>query len=165
MLSKVISGGQTGADEAGLFAAEKVGIKTGGWMPFGLKRETSDITGEALAKRFGLLEHASRQYSARTRKNAHFSDGTVIISADMKSPGTICTIGACDLYEKPWIDIFPFNDEMNNLLQRERFINWILNENIGVLNVAGNRESKFPGIRNWAYTFLVDVFERVQKEH
>ena len=33
MIEKVISGGQTGADEAGLFAAKEFGIKTGGWMP------------------------------------------------------------------------------------------------------------------------------------
>jgi RNA polymerase sigma factor (sigma-70 family) len=35
MVRKVISGGQTGADQAGLFAAEAFGIETGGWMPKG----------------------------------------------------------------------------------------------------------------------------------
>ena len=35
MLRKVISGGQTGADRAGLQAAKSSGIKTGGYMPKG----------------------------------------------------------------------------------------------------------------------------------
>ncbi|HJT77421.1 MAG TPA: putative molybdenum carrier protein, partial [Gemmataceae bacterium] len=35
MLERVISGGQTGADQAGLAAAKACGIPTGGWMPKG----------------------------------------------------------------------------------------------------------------------------------
>lgn len=34
-LKKVISGGQIGADRAGLEAAFKLGITTGGWAPMG----------------------------------------------------------------------------------------------------------------------------------
>ena len=42
---KVISGGQTGADQAGLVAARRFGIPTGGWMPRGWK-----TSGDKLAK-------------------------------------------------------------------------------------------------------------------
>jgi hypothetical protein len=31
MLKKIVSGGQTGADQAGLKAARAAGIETGGW--------------------------------------------------------------------------------------------------------------------------------------
>ena len=41
MLDKVISGGQTGADQAGWRAARAVGIPTGGWMPLGFLTEDS----------------------------------------------------------------------------------------------------------------------------
>ena len=34
---KVISGGQTGADQAGLVAAARFAIPTGGWMPHGFE--------------------------------------------------------------------------------------------------------------------------------
>jgi Circularly permutated YpsA SLOG family len=37
MLDKVISGGQTGAAQAGWRAARAVGIATGGWMPLALE--------------------------------------------------------------------------------------------------------------------------------
>jgi hypothetical protein len=39
MLAKVISGGQTGADQAGRRAARAAGIPTGGWAPLGWKTE------------------------------------------------------------------------------------------------------------------------------
>jgi len=35
MISKIISGGQTGADQAALDAAIKLGIPHGGWIPKG----------------------------------------------------------------------------------------------------------------------------------
>ena len=35
MLEKIISGGQTGADQAALDAAIKLGIPHGGWIPKG----------------------------------------------------------------------------------------------------------------------------------
>ena len=41
MLSRIISGGQTGADEGGLMAAALLGIPTGGWMPRGFLREST----------------------------------------------------------------------------------------------------------------------------
>ena len=38
-LRKVVSGGQTGADQAGLRAARAAGIETGGWAPKGWETE------------------------------------------------------------------------------------------------------------------------------
>jgi hypothetical protein len=40
MIERVISGGQTGADQAGWRAARAYGIPTGGWMPLGFLTET-----------------------------------------------------------------------------------------------------------------------------
>jgi hypothetical protein len=35
MLTKIISGGQTGSDQGGLEAGQKLGLETGGWIPKG----------------------------------------------------------------------------------------------------------------------------------
>lgn len=35
MLTKVVSGGQTGVDRAGLYAALEAGLTVGGWYPKG----------------------------------------------------------------------------------------------------------------------------------
>lgn len=39
MIEKIVSGGQTGADQGGLEAAEELGIPTGGWAPAGYYTE------------------------------------------------------------------------------------------------------------------------------
>ncbi|MFH7326653.1 YpsA SLOG family protein [Desulfurivibrio sp. C05AmB] len=39
MLTRIISGGQTGADQAGLDVAIKLGIPHGGWIPKGRMTE------------------------------------------------------------------------------------------------------------------------------
>ena len=43
--SKIISGGQTGADMGGLLAAKDLGIRTGGWMPKGWLTELCELQG------------------------------------------------------------------------------------------------------------------------
>ena len=77
MLHKVISGGQTGSDQAGLIAAARFGIATGGWMPRGF--ETADGPNPRLAERFGLREHTGG-YVERTSTNVRDSDGTIRIA-------------------------------------------------------------------------------------
>ena len=72
---KVISGGQTRADQAGLIAAARFGIATGGWMPKGCR--TLAGPNPELAARFGLREHPSEDYPPRTELNVLRSSGTL----------------------------------------------------------------------------------------
>jgi hypothetical protein len=59
-VQRIISGGQTGADQAGLEAAERLGIPTGGFMPKGFHTETGPRP--VLAARYGLVETATEDY-------------------------------------------------------------------------------------------------------
>jgi Circularly permutated YpsA SLOG family len=43
VLDRVVSGGQTGADQAGWRAARAVGLATGGWMPYGFLTEAEEV--------------------------------------------------------------------------------------------------------------------------
>ena len=87
MLRKIISGGQTGADRAGLdFAIEK-GLGHGGYVPRGRKAEDGRID-----DRCNLVELSTSSYPARTRRNIEESDGTVIFSLErLLSGGTKLT--------------------------------------------------------------------------
>jgi hypothetical protein len=89
MLRKIISGGQTGADRAGLdFAIEK-GLEHGGYVPRGRKAEDGRID-----DRCNLVELSTSSYPARTRRNIEESDGTVIFSLErLLSGGTKLTWG------------------------------------------------------------------------
>jgi hypothetical protein len=72
---KITSGGQTGADRAGLDWAIKNGIDHGGWCPKGRKAEDGTIQGQ-----YQLQEASSGNYLQRTEWNVRDSDGTVIFS-------------------------------------------------------------------------------------
>lgn len=128
---KIISGGQTGVDQAGLLAAKKLGIETGGTAPKGyLTEKGPDLR---LKTEFGLEESTSEMYAVRTRLNVEHSDGTVLFG-DVTSRGTAMTIEYCKQAKKPYIT----NPEYWEL---ER---WLLENNIEILNVAGNRLRKAP---------------------
>lgn len=132
-LTKIISGGQTGADQAGLRVAKKLGIKTGGWIPKGFRTEEGDKPSLGLI--YGLEETKERDYPPRTWLNVRHSDGTLIF-AEEQSKGSVLTQNICRKLRKPyWIN--PGVDEIR------MFIN---EHEIEVLNIAGNRESICPGI-------------------
>src|SRR5271166_25117 len=75
MLRKIISGGQTGADRAGLDFAIETGLQHGGYVPRSRKAEDGRI-----ADRYNLVELGTSSYPARNRKNIEESDGTVIFT-------------------------------------------------------------------------------------
>jgi len=129
---KVISGGQTGADRAGLDAAWELGLETGGTAPNGYRTDAgSDLTLKAL----GLIEHPSPGYRARTIQNVHDSDGTAWFG-NPQSPGGRLTLRTVMDIGKPFI-INPTAAELRL---------WLVQEGIEILNVAGNRERTNPGI-------------------
>jgi hypothetical protein len=75
MIEKNMSGGQTGADQAGLYVAIELGISHGGWIPKGRKTEEGP-----LPAKYNLKEMGTTSYPKRTDKNILDSDGTVIFS-------------------------------------------------------------------------------------
>jgi len=81
---KVISGGQTGVDQAGLDAAKFHGIETGGWMPG--RWTTLNGPKPGYAEKYGMVEHKSVGYAPRTKQNIFDSDATLIIAGDFSSP-------------------------------------------------------------------------------
>ena len=71
MLTRIISGGQTGVDRGALDAALKASISCGGWGPKGRKAEDGPIP-----ERYPLQELPGADYLHRTRRNVVDSDGT-----------------------------------------------------------------------------------------
>lgn len=147
-LTKVISGGQTGADMGGLLAARNLGIPTGGVAP--LDWHTEDGPQPKLLLSFGLFQCSNPGYLARTRANVQLSDGTIIFG-DMKGGGSLFTLNQCTELEKPWIPmhLVPFIPT-----HQYDFLDWLVAHDIQTLNVAGNRESKNPGIQEKVRKFL-----------
>ena len=148
----VVSGGQTGADKAGLVAAYHCGIKTGGYAPLGYRTERGpDLT---LASTYGLTELSTVNYFDRTQKNILAADATIIFSTKRSSPGTRATYRLCSEINKPFILLDP---DMHEAYAVRYFLNL---HKPDILNVAGNRESKSPGIFDRVCQILIEVFTR-----
>ena len=134
-LRKIISGGQTGADRGGIDAAKKQSIETGGWAPYGYR---TDVGPDRSLADLGLQEHSSPNYPPRTKLNVVQSDATVIIASNPHSPGCTLTAKLCKANSKP-LFVLPaaFSQE-----QHSKFVEWIIHHQVGVLNVAGNRDKR-----------------------
>jgi len=158
MLKKVISGGQTGADQAGLRAARKVGLETGGFAPH--KYKTSDGPNRTLlAHVYGLVE-SDGDYKKRTWQNVEASQGTVRLCVSFETPGEKCTYNAIKHYKKPYFDI-----DLLNPKPIEECVKWLRDNQIEVLNVAGNTEgTKGHGIGIMVFNYLLEVFERMKHD-
>ncbi len=147
MLTKIISGAQTGADQAGLAAAIDLGLDTGGCMPRGRRTNVGPLSIE-LFRRWRLKEHSSWAYPPRTEVNVMESDGTVVFG-NLNSPGCVLTIKLCKKWNKPCI---------GNPVSPEALMAWVTEKKIQVLNVAGNREETNPGIFERVKQFIVLAF-------
>jgi hypothetical protein len=140
-LRKIISGGQTGADVAGLFIAEEFGIETGGTAPLGY-RTLAGNNPKLLKDRFKLEESNKRNYQVRTALNAKNSDGTIRLATNFNSPGEICTLNAISKYKKPYfdIDLKTINTQEAIEQQYASFKKFLISNQIQILNVAGNAD-------------------------
>lgn len=147
----IISGGQTGADQAGLFAAKFLGIKTSGWMPKGFITQSGPRPD--FKDLFNVFEHTSSAYPPRTFSNVKDSDATIRFASNFDSPGEKLTLKAIQQYNKPHIDV-----DVKNAIHYNEVRLWLRKNKIKRLNVAGNAESTSEGIRDFTYNYLLRVF-------
>ena len=100
MLKKIISGGQTGADQAALDAAIKYNFPHGGWITKGRKTEDG-----RLPDNYKLEEMPTDSYPKRTEQNIIDSKGTVIISHGKLTGGSKLTQGLANKHNRPCLHI------------------------------------------------------------
>lgn len=154
-IERIISGGQTGADQAGLAAAKHLGLKTGGWMPKGYRTEAGPRP--EFLNLYGMLEHTDHSYLPRTALNVLQSGGTLVFG-NQYSSGSSLTISlglrkGKDIFVCPWNSGQPTPPT-------EPFFDWLSTRSWTTLNVAGNRESKNPGIFDACKDFLITTFTK-----
>lgn len=166
-IKKIISGGQTGGDLGGLEGAKSLNIETGGTAPpnfiSGNKSE------KQLLQSYGLVEgeQDSTTYTKRTMKNVDDSDGTVAILWGT-SVGTGKTIGYAQT--KKWQ--YGNNESKSNgykpvLVIKSKNVDeaakelrdFVIKNNIQVLNIAGHRETSQPGIQDFTKRVIQKAFE------
>jgi len=144
VLEKIVSGGQTGVDRAALDAALVLSVPCGGWCPKGRLAEDG-----AIAIRYPLTETYSAKYPYRTACNVRDSDATLILARGKPTGGTALTVSLADSYRKPvWVV------DLTQALAVKPVVEWINQQSVQILNVAGPRESQCPGVYSQAYAYL-----------
>lgn len=138
---KIVSGGQTGVDQAGLDAAMALGIPHGGWCPLGRRSEDGPIPAK-----YRLKETLSDYYRDRTTRNVQDSHGTIIFiggSIDAE-PGSALTFQLCRANQRPslLVNLAIDSIEISAKLVQE----FVSKHQIKILNIAGSRASISPGI-------------------
>ncbi|MBF0201690.1 MAG: putative molybdenum carrier protein [Desulfamplus sp.] len=147
MRLKIISGGQTGADRAALDTAMKFNLEYGGWVPAGRLAEDGTVP-----LKYRLNEMPTSRYSDRTVQNVKDAHGTLIISHGPLSGGSLFTRRSAEKLNLPWchLDILTM-DEFEGALVLHEFV---LDNGIEILNVAGPRASQDPFIYRAVKTVL-----------
>ena len=147
---KIISGGQTGVDRAALDAALRHGIESGGWCPTGRLDESGRIP-----DRYPVKELENGGSTKRTLQNVKDSDGTIIIYPGKLSGGTEQTLHFCVEQRRPHelIDASKVSTEKAAQL----IADFVCENNIEILNVAGPRQSEWPEGYGYAAQVL-DIF-------
>jgi hypothetical protein len=151
LLQKIVSGGQTGVDRAALDVAISLNIDHGGWCPAGRRSEAGLIPAI-----YRLQPTTSRNYAVRTEQNVIDSDGTLILYFARMSSGTFLTRKMAEKYQRP-LRVIDLNRTVENTSEQLR--EWLKENDIKVLNVAGPRESTNPGIAQLAQAFLRELLQ------
>lgn len=174
LISKIVSGGQTGVDRGALEAALELGFPYAGLIPKGRLAEDGQVP-----EKFDKMEVSTKKdYLFRTEWNVIHSDATLIISnycdkpntpRDTLTGGTLRTARFCETHGKHYSVLFSYDSPS----AVPSTIEWLLDvsRDLGktdiVLNVAGPRESKAKGIQESARDFvgrLIAETRNLQKE-
>ena len=151
MLKKIISGGQTGADRAALDAAIGLNLDHGGWVPKGRRAEDGSVP-----DRYHLQEMPTDSYPRRTEKNVQEADATLILTHGPATGGSRLTRELAVRHQRNQLHI--------DLLRTPAFkairmiSDWIDENGIEVLNVAGSSASKDPAIYDKTLQILTGVY-------
>jgi hypothetical protein len=140
---KITSGGQTGVDRAGVDAGMEFGLPVGGYIPKGKLGEVQ------VPDKYPVMETRSKDYKSRIKRNVIESDGTLFINI---CPGATLTAKLALETNKALMII-----QLDQDYQRTAVIKWFQENKIQILNIAGLRESKIPGIHDQAKKFLNQI--------
>jgi hypothetical protein len=152
-LLKIISGGQTGVDRAALDVALRHGIECGGWCPAGRLDEFGEIPDH-----YPVQELQGAGFTERTLQNVKDSDGTVVVYSGELRGGTEQTVRFCVDLKRPHQLI---NESKTSAEGAARVIaDLVLENKIGILNVAGPRQSEWPEGYNYTYRALSAFLQR-----
>jgi hypothetical protein len=160
LLSKIISGGQTGVDRGALDAALQLNFPAGGWCPADRRAEDGRIPA-----RYPVSPLRGAGYPERTRRNVFDHDATLLVfDARLTAGGglvggTWTTYNYCRKYGKPYWVINAGSTSVHEAT--DQVLRFLARCSVRTLNVAGPRRSGWSGGHDYTKSTLLEVIQRV----
>lgn len=151
---QIVSGGQTGVDRGALDAAIALGIEHGGWCPRGRRAEDGVIPA-----RYQQNEMESFHYHLRTEQNVIDSDATLIVARGPLSGGTELTRRMALKHNRPHQVV-----DLAAEVDLDAIRNWLVEQRVVRLNIAGPRESSSRGIARAAQRFVEQLLASADEQ-
>ncbi|WP_061962141.1 YpsA SLOG family protein [Demequina flava] len=149
LISRIFSGGQTGADRAALDAAIKARVVHGGWCPAGGWAEDKPYPPGVLVSYPGLKPTIESEPEVRSRYNIRDSHATLVLGAVESSEGCQRGVAYARATSRP---VLLNPSEPDEALEFLRGVGRDL-----IVNVAGPRESEAPGGYDRAREFMDEL--------
>ena len=143
---KIVSGGQTGVDRAALDVARELGLPHGGWCPRGRRSEDGVIPAV-----YELTETPESRYEQRTEWNVRDADATLLLFRGTLGGGTAFTLQCVRSLGRSHALV-----DLDETADPRDLAEWAAG--FRVLNVAGPRESRHPGIYALALGEWIQAF-------
>lgn len=145
----IVSGAQTGADQAVLDAALAAKVPVRGYVPRGRRNEDGTIPGHYP----NLVETVNAHSEERTVLNVATSDGLLVLTHGSILGGTLLAWETASILRKPRLHV-DFSTVPLDIAETV-VLHWLQHEGITSLNVAGPRASDDPAIYDKAHALVL----------
>jgi hypothetical protein len=136
MIEKVITGGQSGAEQEAWAAARRAGVATGGYMPRGFA--TEDGPNPRLGALYGAIEFPLDE-ATRFRANLRRADALLWLGDPLSDDGG-AAIAACRELGKPFLTAEPGATPVSDV------VSWLIVFEVKTLTIAGSPASRAPDL-------------------
>jgi hypothetical protein len=154
MIEKVITGGQSGAEQEAWAAARRAGVVTGGYMPRGFA--TEDGPRPRLGALYGAIEFPLNE-PTRFRANLRRADALLWLGDVLAEDGR-AAIEACRELGKPFLTAEPGATPVSDV------VSWLIVFEVRSLTIAASPPSRAPDLGPRVGRFLDLVLAGLRDE-
>jgi hypothetical protein len=152
MIEKLITGGQSGAEQEAWASARRAGVATGGYMPRGFA--TEDGPNPRLGALYGAIEFPLDD-ATRSRANLRRADALLWLGDPLTDEGR-AAIEACRAVGKPFLAAEPGLTPVSDV------VSWLIVFEVKTLVIAASPASRAPDLGPRVGQFLDRVLAGVR---